>query len=423
VNAILADRWRSVGWAMVIAGALLRLVFTVIHPPYNYLYADMAGYVERAQALAAGLRLTPYDALGQPGTHILLAAPLWIFGSGHGGLVAATWLWWFLSSLIPLATWQLARQLVGPRAAALAAALAAFNPLLISYGAYFTSEIPATALLICALALGYTAAARRNRSGIALLALAGLFGGAAVVVRPQLILNLAVFALALRPWLLNRRAIAAFACALALPVAGGIWYSSAARGQLTFIASNGGLNFFQEACSVHVLYLSESPGTSYYFGSPVAAQLNRGTDYYYRGIAPWDEGFFYRRGLECLKRRPLSALADSLRNVADLTATSEPWPQVNEHALGRIADASNILYCGALLCALFALAWWRRRAHQRLPRGIRVLLWQLLLIVPLAMLFSGEPRYRLPYDPFGLILIACVLTAATIRPGAALGTE
>ena len=350
MTGILADRWRSVGWAVVGVGALLRLLFAVIHPPYNYVYSDMAGYVARAEALASGAPLTPYDAFNQPGTHILLAAPLWIFGSGHAGLVAATWLWWLLSSLIPLATWLLARRLVGPPAAALAAALAAFDPLLISYGGFFTSEIPATALLLCSLALGYGAAARPNRSGTALLALAGLLGGAAVVVRPQLILNLAVFALALRPWLLNRRAIAAFACALALPVAGGIWYSSAARGQLTLIASGGGLNFFGAQCPVRAVRLLVSPGQSYEYESPVTDQLNRGSDYFYRGIAPWDEGFLYRQGLDCIRHRPLRALVYALRNVADMTATTVPWPQANEVALGRIADVSNILYCGALLC-------------------------------------------------------------------------
>ena len=291
----------------------------------------------------------------------------------------------------------------------------AVDPLLISYGGYFTSEIPATALLLCSLAFGYRAVALRDRSGAGSLALAGLLGGAAVVVRPQLILNLAVFALALRPWLLNRRAIASFACALALPVAGGIWYSSAARGQLTLIASEDGINFFMTECPVHAVRISVSPTQTYEFEHPAAAQLNRGVDYYYRGVAPWDESFFYRQGLDCLKRRPLTALVYALRNVADLTATSVPWPQANEIALGRIADVANILYCGALLSVLCALAWWRRRSRQPLPRGLRVLLWQLVWVVPFALLFGGEPRYRIPYDPFGLILIAAVTTAAASR--------
>ena len=85
-------RWNRLGWAAVAAGALLRLTFLDIHPPQAHIYSDMAGYLGRAQALASGAHLFPYDAFYPPGTHVLLALPLSLFGVHHSGLVAAGWL-------------------------------------------------------------------------------------------------------------------------------------------------------------------------------------------------------------------------------------------------------------------------------------------------------------------------------------------
>lgn len=398
------------GWSIVLAGALLRLVFLLIHPPDAHVYSDMLGYVTRAQALVAGAPLIPYDAFYPPGAHMLLALPLWLFGRGHGGLVAAGWLWWLLSSLVPLATWRLARQLVSPSAALLAAALAAVDPLLIAYGGFFTSEIPATAALLGALWLGVAAARRPTRGSIPLGLAAGLLGGAAIVTRPQLALNIVVLLFAMRPLRARWRAVAALLCA-AIPVTGtGVAYTSAAAGHLTTLAENGGMNFFQTHCDVHVVRLSVSPGQGYVFGAPVAVTLNRGADYFYRGVAPGDQSFFYRQGLHCIGRNIPGAIGLAARDVADLTVTSIPWPPVDETGLGRIVDVANVIYCTLLVLTLALLARARWRRSLAIPSwSLKLLLAQLACVLPVAIIFSAEPRFRIPYDAFGIILIAATI--------------
>lgn len=79
--------WDRVAVACILIGGLLRLVWgLVVHPPIDYVYSDMAGYVERAQDLAAGETPRRVDAFWPPGTHMLLAVPLRLFGPDRAGL-------------------------------------------------------------------------------------------------------------------------------------------------------------------------------------------------------------------------------------------------------------------------------------------------------------------------------------------------
>lgn len=94
-----------VALAAVIAGAAVRLVWGVVaHPPYELVFSDMQGYVERATRLADGGDLQRLDAFFPPGTHLLLAVPLELFGTGEAGLRAAAVEWWLLASAVPVLT-------------------------------------------------------------------------------------------------------------------------------------------------------------------------------------------------------------------------------------------------------------------------------------------------------------------------------
>src|SRR5215217_4997578 len=192
----MANRWDRFALASVLAGLVVRIVWgLVIHPPFDYLYSDMAAYVARAQQLATGEDLARYDAFFPPGTHILLAAPMTLFGTERAGLWAGAVLWCALSSAIPFFAWRLARLLLTPAAAALTAVFCSFWPLYITYGAFFTSETPSLAFLLASLWVGYGAVRLSGwRAGWAGLT-AGLLGGVGVATRPRLILNLAVLAM------------------------------------------------------------------------------------------------------------------------------------------------------------------------------------------------------------------------------------
>ena len=129
----MANRWDKLALASVLAGVIVRIIWGLaIHPPLDYLYSDMGAYVERAQRLTVGAGLQRSDAFFPPGTHVLLAAPMTLFGTERAGLWAGAVLWCALSAAIPFCAWRLARLLLTPAAAALTALLCAFWPLYIT---------------------------------------------------------------------------------------------------------------------------------------------------------------------------------------------------------------------------------------------------------------------------------------------------
>ena len=75
-------------------------------------------------------------------------------------------------------------------------------PLTVTYSGYFLSESPGLAFLLASLWLGYEAQRRVGRPALLLGVLAGALGAAAVAIRPQYLLNLALVAV---PFLPRRR--------------------------------------------------------------------------------------------------------------------------------------------------------------------------------------------------------------------------
>ncbi|MDQ3498197.1 MAG: glycosyltransferase family 39 protein [Actinomycetota bacterium] len=410
VREVMANRWDRIALASVLAGVIVRIIWgLVIHPPFDYLYSDMGAYVERAQRLAAGAGLQRSDAFFPPGTHILLAAPMTLFGTERAGLWVGAMLWCALSAAIPLLAWRLARLLLTPAAAALTALFCAFWPLYITYGGYFTSETPSLAFLLASLWAGYRAG-RLSGSQAGWLGLAaGLLGGVAVANRPQLILNLAVLVV---PLLFRIRrqtmALTGIVAGSALILAGTALHNSAAAGKPTGLSENAGLNFWIGHCDVHDVTTTDPVrNITFQFGNPVWTQLGRGGTYYFEGPLVWDQGFFYEMGVRCIERDGLGHVRVLARNVMNMSATTVPWPQVNEDGQRGVVRLSNLAYSLLLplivIDSVFVLV--RRPASGR-SSGEAVILLQLACALLVAIFFFGDPRVRSSYDVFGLALLA-----------------
>jgi 4-amino-4-deoxy-L-arabinose transferase-like glycosyltransferase len=406
----MANRWDRIALASVLAGVIVRIIWgLMIHPPLDYLYSDMGAYVERAQRLATGASLQRSDAFFPPGTHVLLAAPMTLFGSERAGLWGAAVLWCTLSAAIPFFAWRLARLLLSPAAAALTALLCAFWPMYITYGGYFTSETPSLAFLLASLWAGYRAVKLSGREAGGLGLAAGLLGGVAVANRPQLILNLAVLVVPLL-FRLRRQALAltGIVAGSALILASTALYNSAAAGKPTGLSENAGLNFWIGQCDVHdVTTVDPVRNITFQFSNPVWAQLGRGGTYYFEGRLVWDQGFFFAMGLQCIERDGLGHIRVLARNVLNMSATTVPWPQVNEAGQRGVVRLSNLVYCLVLpliiIDSVFVLI--RRPASGR-SSGEAVMLLQLACALLVAIFFFGDPRVRSSYDVFGLALLA-----------------
>jgi 4-amino-4-deoxy-L-arabinose transferase-like glycosyltransferase len=410
VRRMMANRWDRFALISILAGVIVRIIWgLVIHPPFDYLYSDMGAYVDRAQRLATGAGLQRSDAFFPPGTHMLLAVPMTLLGTERAGLWAGALLWCTLSAAIPLFAWRLTRLLLTPAAAALTALFCAFWPLYITYGGYFTSETPSLAFLLASLLAGYRASRRSGGAAGWLGLTSGLLGGVAIATRPQLILNLAVLAV---PLLFRFRrqalALAGIVAGSALILVGTALHNSAAAGKPTGLSENAGLNFWIGQCDVHdVTTVDPVRNITFTFLNPVWAQLGRGGTYYFEGYLVWDQGFFFEMGLRCIQRDGFGHVRVLARNVLNMSATTVPWPQVNEDGQRGVVQLSNLAYSLLLplvvIDSIFALV--RRRASCR-TSGEAVMLLQLACVLVVAIFFFGDPRVRSSYDVFGLALLA-----------------
>ena len=147
------------------------------------------------------------------------------------------------------------------------------------------------------------------------------------------------------------------------------------------------------------------------FGNPVWAQLGRGDTYHFEGHSIWDQSFFYDLGLQCIRRDGLGHARILVRSVLDMTATTVPWPQVNNEKGQRgVVRATNLAYCLLLpwivIESVFLIR--RRRAAGRKP-GEAVMLAHLACVVLVAVIYYGDPRIRSSYDVFGLALLAALI--------------
>ena len=415
----LNDRaWDRVALAGIVVGAAARAAWVFwLHPPLDYLYSDMGLYVRFASEIARGHDLDVYATFQPQGTHLLLALPLKLLGSGRSGLWGGAALWWAFSAATPFFAWRLARLLLTPAAGAVTAILAAIWPLHVTLAGYFLSETPSLAFLLAALWLGYRAGRQPGRGALWQGVLAGTLGAVAVAARPQFLLNLTLVAV---PFLPRRRwsptAVLPFVAAAAALLVAAVAFNTAAAGRLTGLSREGGATFFIGQCRVKTLTVHTAT-VSATIGAPPYVQRG-GAAVDVAGHELWEDGFFYRKGLRCIERDGAHYPVHAARMIGDMTATSKPWPQVNEPTLSGVVDGANKVYGYGLLPLIVVVSLVRIARRVPTAAGETALLAHLACVIPVAVVFLGDPRFRTPYDVFGLALAAAAITAKPRQSGA-----
>jgi hypothetical protein len=407
--------WGALARAAIVIGTVLRgLWVLVLHPPVDHVYSDMKFYVDTAMGLARMDPLERFDAFYPPGTHVLLAIPLWLVGPDRDGLFADAILWAALSALTPYFMWRYARLILPRPAAAITAILCAVWPLHILYAGYFSSETPGLAFLVLSLWLAERSFQRRSgRGGL----LAGIAGGIAGAMRPAFALNvIAVVIPRVRRFRIHAAPAAALASGATLILALVILHNSAASGRLTGVSENSGLTFFLGHCDVHIVRTGHPDGINFLFGTPVATQLGRGNDVTFPDQQIWDQDFFNALGIGCIANDGLAHARVLIRDVFDMGLSTVPWPLVNDPGVKDIANLTNVAYTSALpFIVVGTIRKIRRGWRTGGGRGELMLLGQLGLALVTAVVYFGDPRFRTPFDVFGLALAASLI-AARIAP-------
>jgi 4-amino-4-deoxy-L-arabinose transferase-like glycosyltransferase len=398
---------RLVLWAAIV-GLVLRLGFGFLYWTGKPLTHDEREYLALADSLrdGRGLRYPPGHDTGTaqqfgraPGYPAFLAA----IGAGAPVEASPARVKMAQSVLGALAVWMIGRlawRAAGPRAAAIAAGLAAIYPPLIWIGAYVFSEglyIPLA--LGCVLLLSAARARadeeRSARAGGALVVAAGLVAGVAILVRPGMLFYLPVVG----AWfVLRRRWSLALAFCISAAVVIAPWTLRNIReyDRFVLVATEGGVTFWT---GNHPLAIGE--------GDLAANPAIKADEVAFRKSHP-DlsaaelEPLYYRAALDQIANHPGWWL---MLLTKKLFYTFVPiGPSYTLHST-RYLLASVVPY---VLLAPLALTGLFRLTHR--GSGATPLLLLALSVVVTSLVFFPQERFRIPViDPTVIVCASAVL--------------
>ena len=181
------------------------------------------------------------------------------------------------------------------------------------------------------------------------------------------------------------------------------------EGQFCAISNNGEMNILlgHHGRIGGIEWHDTRRGLSHIFGSPAAAQHG------YTGVIHFDFGVYDRKqnlweAKNWIRAHPKEALLLSVEHVTDLFYGTIPWPTSHTPQRRWSVWFQKIYWIFILLPACVYLIGQRRSILQLRDDGLADLLMILPIIGLMVTVFiaCGEPRYRIPFDGFMIILAA-----------------
>ncbi len=412
--------WQRLGLLLVTLAALaVRLGWNLrVHPPLDFVYSDMAGYLDRADAMidkptawSGWFTLFPY------GTHFFLFALKSAFGRDNGEAIGVAYA--VVGALAVAYTYATAgRFLPRPWARRLVGLVLVLYYPWIALGGYTLSEMP-FALGVAASSFYALRLADRGRRGDAWRL--GLALGLGAALRPQILIAAGLlpvhFFLRRRVWRHFTPGLAARAAAPLVIILAFSAYRLHAHGSgWGLISTNGPLNFVFGRCHNTTLEAVAGRTRGFFSPPPLGSLLEHqrehrrslfrldpviGEKLTFNGHM-WDAEPNDRLARACVaKTGYLKQARFSLTHVVLLWGYNVIWP---DEALGEpwyhrmeIAGAAHnvAVLPGAALALLLAF---RPRRGRALLLAVQV--WSVVLT---AMIYFGDTRYRAPYD--GLLIV------------------
>ena len=423
-----------------------------VDSPFDNIFSDMAGYVNRALMLvygvsdplpvfasqhapdphavaAAAAGVDPWTiqcAYYPPGAHLLLAAEMKLVGWSHHAAMAALNCVW--GALVAPCAMLMALRVV-PRlrvAVAVGLVVALWYPLL-AFSSFFSSEQPYAGALALSTWL-LVRLVERGKSAVAL----GLAASVAYLVRPQIIATLGALTLVgvfvlLRP---SRRGprlrlgpIMLAGTIFTATVAWGAVRYHGLSGRWGLISDNGAMGRLGADTSYSKVRATwkapDGAEMSFQFESPPKAEMGQHRELVFDGYIGDPVTLDRARRNEVHYMSTGERLARWANNVRPLFVDGSLWPVSSGSGWRRACySASQVALMGVLcpLALLGMISGLRKRALVPLLCTAQV-----LTVLLIAAFFCGEQRYRMPYDVFLVILALEGVRASVSFVRAALG--
>ncbi len=382
------------------------------HEATDYVYSDMQSYIETGiRFFSENPHLVIGDSIYPPGTALLFGT----FTALDPTLSLIMVVQFVIASLIPIFLWIIGKKLFGNATGIWALVLGSIHYPFIDYAAYFLSENPFTFFLLSAFLCLVMAIQNEMRIKVLSWGIAGgLMLGISMALRSVVLLPAVVTAgvlLACFPphigwkrvvWVLGS-AGAGF-IAILIPLS--IWCTHIA-GYFCLASTNGALGILQgHFGSVGHFHFNDTVrGFRYEFGSP--ATLQKG----YEGVAefpfgPYDRADVLDAAWGWISAYPMAALRESFAHVYDLFWGTILWPSSYTDDRSRMIVSGwiwLIVMFTPAVCILARPAVWR---DARVRALTLLTLAPLVGIMLVAFITVGDPRYRVPFDGFIIILAA-----------------
>ena len=403
-------------WLAVLAygfGVLWREWYILgVHQPREYIYSDMANYCDFARRIAAGgYEQTAYDTVQPQGNGFYLS--WWYQLSGDWSWATGASL--VLCALLPVVIWWLARMLCGARTAWCALLLSSCYFPFIDYGGYFLAETPFTLLLVLGTALLVHAwRQRRVMAGVAWgLAAGTAFGLAADFKTHGALVAVVLLAIAMGSALRRRSLRAAMmplaaGLALTMSVLPMAMRATVLTGHPTLISTNGPLSALigHYDPAIATFRFIDRQGVLTHWACPSTRQKGaHGTLLLHYPC--YDGASCLATSWGWVRQHPTDAFILSCDHVLDLYAgRTYPWPSYSTSwrlwTMVWEKLALLLVTVPALATVVVVLSGDARRSR----RVMLFLLSPILVLWITVFLSSGEPRYRIPFDAYAVIIAA-----------------
>ncbi len=420
-------RLRHVVWSAWLIGGLGRLIYLVsVHPATGYVYSDMLGYAERAQAWAAGRPESIADTLYPPGASWLFGALLRLDPSWALVLIGQ----WVLSLGTLGLVWLIAHRVSGPKPAAVALVVAAVYPPYFHYASLLLAEngftffvLASVWLLLCAVD------APAGRATVALGVGAGLAAGLATAFKNTMIAPLLVTGVVLAGYAARRRVAhgwstlagvtVGFALVL-LPLS--LRCTALNEGNPCLSANNMAMNVLMGHYDDRRDFHWTDAERGYEFNFTAVASGQRGyTGEVRLDFGPYDSARNWDLARGWVAAHPGQALGLSIRNVGELFGERTLWPplRIRNEDLGLW---SQVFFWLVVLVPAAARLTSRAPAMARMQATA---LPEWLLLAPLLGLMLSvfvsitEVRFRVPFDGLLIALASAAWCAVGSRVASA----
>ena len=415
--------------AIFLAALAVRIEWNVWeHPPGDYIYSDMNGYVQRADRLLnKPFEPSEYAAFFPFGTHMMIAFAKAVFGkesyTAIGILFAA------IGALGVAFAYAAAKR--ASRFAIVAPAVGLFGIFYyphLSLSGYFLSETPFCTCLMGALVFALRMAdTGRKRDALMM----GFFAGLGTIFRPQMLVSVAVVGLF---WLVRRKALSKIrfkllllsAIPLALFLAFSVAHMRFNTGRWGTVSENGSFNLVFGRChNSKIESLPDGQGHGrVHFRPPEFLQTKNHEDRARRGgVAPeialepaiGDElsykGYIGDRKIhmgyieKCIELTGLRGqLAYTWTNIRLIWLHNIPWPDSGRASWRAPAQWWTHQHkIWLAIPALLGLLWMFVPGKRAARLGLLSV--NLLAMIAIAGIYFGGTRHRTPYD-FVIIILA-----------------